>query len=284
MQTAENFLKKTKRILNLQSFKERLLQKKINSFRPKVVFLEDHKKYRVMTASFPSDLEKILRLRHKIFVEDMGKKAQNLEVDFDRYDLMGDHIMIVDRSTDQVIGTYRVISSLFTNEFYSENEFMMDDLKAHPDKKLELGRACIHSDYRNGITLHLIWKGLARYIKLVEARYLFGCSSIFETEPERVQKVLSQFQAEQWGDDFSIRPTEKYRFKNFNFDKSVDFIEDASTEDLAKIPPLLLGYLRAGAKIYGEPALDAPFMCSDLFTILDMENITPQYWNKYFVE
>lgn len=278
---AKSIMSKTRSFLTLQTFKEKLLQKKINSFQPKVVFLEDHKNYRVMTASFPQDLEKILKLRHKIFVDDLGRKAQNLEVDFDRYDLMGDHIMIIDRTKDKVIGTYRVISSQFADTFYSENEFHIDELKARPEAKVELGRACIHSDYRNGITLHLIWRGLARYVQLTDSRYLFGCSSIFETEPEKVQDVLHQFSNDQWGDEFDIRPTNKYRFPNTKFDLTSK--KDADPKSVKKIPPLLMGYLKAGAKIYGEPALDAPFYCSDLFTILDMEKITPQYHNKYFV-
>jgi len=43
---------------------------------------------------------------------------------------------------------------------------------------LELGRACVHVDFRNIMVLHALWKGIAVYATRHESRYLIGCSSV----------------------------------------------------------------------------------------------------------
>ena len=48
------------------------------------------------------------------------------------------------------------------------------------------------------------------------------------------------------------------------------------------IPPLLRSYFTAGAKVYGEPALDLDFKCIDFLTILDVNNLTSGYKRRYF--
>jgi hypothetical protein len=41
----------------------------------------------------------------------------------------------------------------------------------------EVGRACVHEDYRNTAASFLLWKGIASYATLCYARYLIGCWS-----------------------------------------------------------------------------------------------------------
>lgn len=271
---------KARRVVSLNTFHEKLLNLKIKSFQPKVFFQHDFKNFRITTACCSEDLRKILKLRHQIFVKDLNRKDQVLEVDFDRYDLLADHIMIVDKTTNQVIGTYRILSTQFTNKFYSENEFKIHEIHDLPDHKIELGRACIHKDYRKGFTLHLIWQALAHYMKLVDARYAFGCSSVFTDDHDTLSEILNSFQKEEWGDDLNIQPTAKYRFPlPFNIQSGKDFRD---MQDL--IPPLLKTYLKAGAKIYGQPAWDRDFRCADIFTVLDVQKMTPKYHKKYFGE
>jgi len=48
------------------------------------------------------------------------------------------------------------------------------------------------------------------------------------------------------------------------------------------MPPLIKGYLRAGAFICGEPAWDPDFNCADFFMLLPMSRLTGRY-NRHFV-
>ena len=40
-------------------------------------------------------------------------------------------------------------------------------------------------------------------------------------------------------------------------------------------------YLKAGAKVYGKPAYDHEFRCSDFLTILDIKSMSEKHRNKY---
>ncbi|MEZ4872031.1 MAG: GNAT family N-acetyltransferase [Bdellovibrionales bacterium] len=77
-------------------------------------------------------------------------------MDFDQFDLLGDHILVKDTTTGNAVGTYRLMCSLFTDDFYSETEFHMEDFIKVFGTKLELGCACIHPDYRSGATINLV--------------------------------------------------------------------------------------------------------------------------------
>jgi putative hemolysin len=47
------------------------------------------------------------------------------------------------------------------------------------------------------------------------------------------------------------------------------------------VPPLLKSYIRAGAVIAGDPAVDLDFGCCDLFVIMDRERLNAAYSRKY---
>ncbi|MCB0340919.1 MAG: GNAT family N-acetyltransferase [Pseudobdellovibrionaceae bacterium] len=253
----------------------KLLHLKINKFQPKIRFQIDLGQYLVKTAETVEELHKVLRLRHQVFIEEGLGLNRIGGVDFDRYDLLGDHILLIKKDDNEVIGTYRLVCSLFSNKFYSENEFDLDSFFSVPGVKLELGRACIHPDHRTGAAIHLVWKGMGRYAKLVGADYLFGCTSLYTTNFGEANAVLNSFKPDSYSDEHHIRPIGIYRFQNRN--SAIVSAERA----LELTPPLLRSYINAGAKIYGEPALDEDFNCSDVLTILDMSQLSEKHAKKY---
>ena len=240
------------------------------------------KQYRLQTASSMKDLLEVFELRYQIFLEESG--AADLEdardgYDVDEYDSICDHIIIKDKENDRIVGTYRVISSLYSEDFYSQSEFDLDEFLMAEGEKLELGRACIHHGHRNGAVIDLLWKGIAEYIQLTNTRFLFGCSSIKITEPSEAKRLLDYLSEDNnTCDDYKIRPIGK-----FNMD--LDGIHSANLDDSeckSLIPPLLRSYFTAGSKVFGQPALDLDFKCVDFLTILDMREISNGYKRRYF--
>ena len=51
-----------------------------------------------------------------------------------------------------------------------------------------------------------------------------------------------------------------------------------------KMPPLIKGYLRAGALICGKPAYDEIFGTTDFFMLLNTEKLLSKYRKKFFQE
>ena len=232
-------------------------------------------KYKLQTAKSIKDLSEIFKLRHDIFLKDDSTSGY----DIDAFDSICDHIMIKEAKTGRIIGTYRLIGSTFSQEFYSQTEFELEGLLDTKEEKLELGRACIHDNYRNGSVIDLLWRGIGEYAKLSNARYLFGCSSIKITDPTISKGILEKLKNNGHTDDnFNISPTRKF-YMNLN---NIQSSEVSESEYKRLIPPLLKSYLAAGCKIYGEPALDKDFKCVDFFTILDINNIHSSYRRRYF--
>lgn len=271
-----------------QTFKEATSKKsilqRVREFQVKSPLLYETEEYLVKTAEDPQELMRVLELRHEIFVKEWQGRQAFHGMDVDSFDFSGDHLMIVKKSSREVVGTYRLLCSKFTDEFYSESEFDLGHFLGSAGTKLELGRACVRSDYRTGATIDLLWKGLSRYIDATSADYLFGCASLKTIDPALTASVFEYFsQKDLWKADFSIRPVKKYTFKEFSWTPG-DTNQPGLTPQQAKeiIPPLLRSYIHAGAAIYGQPALDKLFQCIDILTILDMSHLNPKFRQRFF--
>ena len=255
---------------------------KIRYFKPRISLFLETKKFLIKTVENGSELEKALNLRYEVFYEELLNKKTFLGMDFDRFDPMCDHLIIMDKLSEKVVGTYRLISSTYSDKFYSETEFLIHSLKVVKGNKLELGRACVHKNYRNGITIALLWKGISEYMKRVDARYLFGCSSIATTnfiEISLVYKYLKELHFS--SEEFRVYPKRKHVVDQINHYLDTFQSFDVRTETIEElIPPLLKSYLRAGAKVCGEPALDKKFRCADFLTVLDVELLNGSF-EKY---
>ena len=277
-QTARNLIKSSRDSFSWESFKRKYVEIKLRSFRPKISFSFDFKDYTIKTVDHTEELWEVLRLRYNIFTQTYGVKLKFSDVDFDKLDLSGDHIVLYCNKAQKIIGTYRVICSQFTNEFYSDAEFEINKFKLAPGVKVELGRACIHEDYRTGASISLVWRGISKYCLLTEASYLFGCTSVKTVDPDIAREVLVYCQREYQGNRYGIHPTKNYQYPNFENLGLVGRPIDVESY----IPSLMKSYLSAGAVIYGQPALDKDFQCTDYFTVLDLENINSTYYKRYF--
>lgn len=222
--------------------------------------------YIIKTADSFFEVSQALALRYQVFHREFQNKVIPFGSDWDDLDLLADHLIIKRKDTDEVIGTYRLICSAFSKKFYSVEEFQCEQFIFNPETKVELSRAAIDSRHRNGITISLLWKGITQYIQKTNANFLFGCSSINTMEINSVFHLLGMLSEMNVAlTDFSISPQSAYKRKN-----RVHFVNQKKINHL---PPLLLSYLRAGAKVSLMPAWDYDFHCVDLFTLLNTKTL-----------
>ncbi len=253
------------------------LRFRIKKFEPKIKLYINKRNYIIKTAENYSDLKAVLKLRFRVFYNELLKKRLLWGIDIDKYDFICDHLMIIDKACNTCVGTYRLNSSAYSDTFYSESEFDISNIKNISDSKLELGRACIDPFSRNGMVIALLWKGIYDYIKASESRYLFGLTSIKSTDPQIIANLsyyLDQYRPD--SEIFDVFPKKKFILKKHsNFYSKLKSDPGLLLVSKAKelIPPLLKGYLRHGAYICGDPALDRAFRCVDYFTILDVEKL-----------
>jgi putative hemolysin len=246
-------------------------------YKSRFSFHIETEKYIVKTAEKLTELYPIFKLRQESFLLNDQSSTVPFLIDIDEHDFNCDHIVIIDKKSARICGTYRMQTSLTTSTFYSQNEFVMDQFLRTPGIKLELGRACIHPEFRNGAVIDLLWRGIARYVQLTNSRYFFGCSSVRITDPFKASQLVAYLKGQhslstQW----NIYPTPQFTMKGLT--EFVSF--DESHKKL--LPSLLRNYLQAGAMVYGNPALDEDYSCIDFLTILDIKNIEETYRKRYF--
>jgi putative hemolysin len=256
---------------------------KIRSFSPGLHLSVEKGHYLIKTAENGRELASALKLRYRVFHHELLEHRKGrFSVDIDRFDFLCDHLIVMDRKTDRYIGTYRLNSS---NNFYSAMEFDIENILKLHGAKLELGRACVDKEYRSGAVIALLWRGIAEYIRVTGARYIFGCSSIMTTDFIDACIVYKYLKENHYSaENQRVWPRKKFRIKGI--ERYDDFIPPGRYSVAAArklLPSLLDFYLKAGAVICGEPALDKNFHCIDFLTLLDMKQIKKSIEKKYQV-
>ena len=228
------------------------------------------------------DLLAIQRLRFEVFnleLEEGLERSYLTGLDQDEFDAHCHHLMVLLRSTGEVVGTYRLQTSEMAQEgagFYTAGEF---DLSSLPDSVVaaaaETGRACVAKDHRNGRVLNLLWRGLATYLKHNHKRYLFGCCSLTSQDPHVARHTWDFLSAGSF-----VHPTIRVAPLPSFVCYDDDFVPDHNVT--VKLPALFATYLKFKARITGEPALDRQFKTIDFLTMLDVADLEPKTYRSLF--
>jgi len=259
----------------------------LKNYTPKVKINIENKKYIIKTLENAEELEDILKLRHRIYYEELLHKKTASGIDMDYFDLICDHLAVYDKAAGIFVGSYRLNASVFNNRFYSAKEFNIKNILALEGNKLELGRACIDKDYRNTLSIAMLWKGLTEYIKETKTRYLFGCSSVKTTLLDEIIPIYKYLQENHFSDETCrVHPKRKFKIKNLRrrLKKSREFDITSSPFPNKYLSSLLKFYLKVGALICGEPVIDRDFKCVDFFTLLDMQKLDKKIEDKFVKE
>lgn len=228
-------------------------------------------RYTVRLATSFAEIDLAQKLRFDVFNLELkeGLSASYItQRDGDDFDGQCDHLLVTDHATGRVIGTYRLQTfemARAARGFYSETEFFLALLgKPVLKQSVELGRACIAQDHRNGRVLFLLWKGIWRYAERKGKRFLFGCTSMNSQDPKEGNRLFTYLDDLNYVDRNNIvLPKPDYICLSIKSDH----------EPLPVLPPLMSMYFRYGAKIRSYPAIDREFGTIDFLTFLDRAKI-----------
>lgn len=240
--------------------------------------IENHK-YKVEIAQSSRRVEEALRLRYDVFYKELHRNFQfEKNKDKDRYDDQSHHLIVIEKETDKIIGTYRLQSyaqAMAGYGFVSNKRFILEDLpEAVQKKSFEVGRVCIESGHRSGRVLYLLWKGLAGYLQFYDLRYLFGYAAVDNTNLKAISDTYRYLvRNDKLHPDFRVRVREEYKLELEN--GSVD------SEEII-IPPLLKNYLDVGTMVCSEPAYDPKLNLNYFFILLDIESISDRTRKMFF--
>jgi putative hemolysin len=225
-------------------------------------------RYLVRFALTIEEVEAALKLRFEVFNLELGEGLDSSFLtgrDRDEFDATCRHLIVIEKETDQVVGTYRVRTIEMAGNaygFYSAGEFNLNSLPVHVLRQsVELGRACIARQHRDRQVLSLLWRALADYTVAKDKRYLFGCCSFPSQQPSEGQKLMQQLSRGGYTHpEFWVEPHAG--------------LECAATAESwpceVQVPRLFKTYLGIGAKVCGPPAIDRLFKTIDFFVIFDL--------------
>ncbi len=276
-----NLFVKTKKTMSSTIRKKRII-KKIKSELEPIIF----KNFTIKIAESNFEIKKAQSLRYKIFFKEKKIKKKSfkflLQRDYDFYDKISDHLIIIDKNReirDNVIGTYRLLrgncAKLYRG-YYTEQEFDISNLKKNFSSKdiLELGRSCVHPQYRSGIVLKLLWQGISNYIKMYKIKILMGCASFHGTNPSKFKDEFSLLhESYRLPEDYYVKSLQNHEI---SFNKNINH-----STTLNKLPPLIKGYLRAGGMVSENFYIDTEFETIDYCVIMLTEKIVSRYHNKF---
>lgn len=247
-------------------------------------------KYRVRLAEGVEDRDAACRLRFKVFNIEMGEGLESsyqTGLDTDQFDLFCEHLLVEEKSTGRVVGTYRMQSgetAAHNLGYYSEQEFHFQPYEALRPGILELGRASIDREHRTPEVLTLLWRGIAQYATDMGLRYLIGCSSLTSKNPCEGWQVYDQLEHYRVPPEFATEPTVAYACPRELEGASAQLplrAANAALPALPKVPKLLRTYLAIGARICAAPAWDREFGTIDFLTLLDLKLLSSAARNRF---
>lgn len=239
--------------------------------------------YRLRIADTAEDREAACRLRFKVFNIELGEGLESsyeTGLDTDRFDAVCEHLLVEDKSTRRIVGTYRLQSGVTAARhlgYYSEQEFCLAPYEPLRPGILELGRASIDREHRTPQVLTLLWRGIAQYANDMGLRYLMGCSSLNSQNPVEGWQLYGQLQNFRVSPEFETLPTPAYACPT----EHEGIHADDSTGATIKVPKLLRTYLAIGARIAAPPAWDRDFGTIDFLTLLDLKQLSAAARNRF---
>jgi putative hemolysin len=239
-------------------------------------------------AESDADIAAAQRLRYRVFYDELGARpspeAAASRHDVDAFDSICEHLIVEDMARpkdDRVVGTYRFMRrehAAIAGGFYTANEFDISPLQRRAGAIMELGRSCVDIGYRDRSTMQLLWRGIAEYVMAHRIEVMFGCGSLSGTDPDRHALALSYLYYNHLApEDLRVKalPDRYVEMRRVN-PETID-----ARRALVALPPLLKGYLRAGAFIGEGAVIDEQFNTIDICVIVKTDLITGRYTRHY---
>jgi putative hemolysin len=245
----------------------------------------DTPRYTLLLSTDPALIEAAQRLRHDVFTSEPGFALAGATdgLDADRFDEHCDHLLVREDNSGELVGCYRMLpppGAIAAGGLYTATEFDVQGLDSLRPSLVEMGRAVVREDHRNGGVVLLMWAGILAYLDRCDYDYVTGCVSVpvcgvdEETAGSQIRGVR----------DFVRRrhaaPVEYtvYPYRPVTVDGKC--LDDIQPPARVAVPPLMRGYLRLGAQVCGDPAHDPDFGVGDFPALLDKRQADTRYLRR----
>lgn len=236
------------------------------------------------------DLRAAQRLRYRVFVQELGGSGplvdHDAQIEQDEFDPYFDHLLLIDPTRDadaleDVVGVYRLLPSdrlPLSGRFYSESEYDLTALKTSGRRLLELGRSCVHPDYRGGTAMFHLWNALAEYVLDRQIEVLFGVASFHGTDIAALAQPLAYLH------HHHLAPPALRVVARPEHAQAIDLVPIAQLDRkaaMAGTPALIKAYLRLGGFVGQGAWVDHAFNTTDVCLVMDTEKMSAKHREFY---
>jgi putative hemolysin len=244
--------------------------------------------FQIALAQSPDDLRAAQQLRYAVFVRELGGSGDMIDhvagLECDRFDAFADHLLLRDMTRpvhDQVVGVYRLLTepqAEQAGQFYCEDEFDLSVLRQNGKRLLELGRSCLHPDYRGGAAMMHLWGALANYVAREKIDIIFGAASFHGTDIDALAGPLSLLYHRH------LAPID---MRVSAYGPNAAHMNMLPAEQIDRInamrdtPALIKAYLRLGGTVGENAFIDKSFNTIDICMVLDAACVSQLQRNIY---
>ena len=231
---------------------------------------QSQNQYRFEWVDTLKELQDVQRFRAKQFSHQFGLTFED-DLDQDLYDFGCEDAVLKDKWSGEIVAYTRL--KLFQGheigQSYSAQEFEIVPHLSHLPSIVEIGRTCVHPQFRSGKALSMLWLNMApKILWSMRAKYLMGCVSI-HLEDNLARTYYTHRQIQQLEDHQTIDIRSKRAFEPERPDYS--FPQDE------RMPKLFQTYLGLQSKLSKEAFFDEEFKCLDYFVFLEVNKIATSF-------
>ncbi|BBZ05192.1 phosphohistidine phosphatase [Mycolicibacterium chitae] len=242
-------------------------------------------RYSLLLSTDAELIEAAQRLRYDVFSTEPGFALRAPDGrDHDEFDEFCDHILVRDDDSGALVGCYRMLpppGAIAAGGLYTATEFDVRGLDALRPSLVEMGRAVVRAEHRNGAVVLMMWTGILAYLDRCGYDYVAGCVSVPVADPHGDLAPGAQIRGVR--DFVNRRHAAAPEHTVFPYRPVV--IDGRGLDDIdpparPALPPLLRGYLRLGAQVCGEPAHDPDFGVGDFPALLAKNRADTRYLRR----
>ncbi|RED13818.1 GNAT family N-acetyltransferase [Pontivivens insulae] len=197
-------------------------------------------------------------------------------VDADDFDARCTHVLVEDTRDGTLVCCYRMLpleNGAAIAQSYSAQYYELSALADYPGAMVEMGRFCIHPDYRDPDILRIAWGAMVRYVDANDVEMLFGCSSFHGTEADSYMDAFALLNQKHLAPKRWLPRVKAPAI--FDFARRLGARKPDLKAAMTGMPPLLRTYLVMGGWVSDHAVVDRDLNTMHVFTGLEIKGIPP---------
>lgn len=233
-------------------------------------------RYSARFAETDEDLRACQQLRYLAFIDKSGARQRDTGLDTDAFDAKCRHVMVEELKTGALVCCFRLLPLTDGGQIgssYAAQYYELSALETYTGRMVEMGRFCIHPDWKDPDILRVAWGAMTAYVDEEGVEMLFGCSSFKGTEAESYMDAFALLNQRHIAPKRWLPRVKAPAI--FPFAQRLNRRKPDMKRAQQGMPPLLRTYLMMGGWVSDHAVVDRDMNTLHVFTGLEIGSIPP---------